>query len=62
MLTFITYYLLKNPETMRKLREEVDEKIGERAVTVRDVNQLPYLLGTQSLCLVRTNSHNNPQP
>ena len=47
MLTFITYYLLKNPETMRKLREEVDEKIGERAVTVRDVNQLPYLLGIQ---------------
>ena len=45
MLTFTLYYLLKNPEAMRKLREEIDTKIGERAITVKDVNQLPYLLG-----------------
>ncbi|CDO72208.1 hypothetical protein BN946_scf184970.g60 [Trametes cinnabarina] len=44
MLTFTTYYLLKNPEAMRKLREEIDTKIGDRPATVHDVNKLPYLL------------------
>ena len=45
MLTFVVYYLLKNPEAMRKLREEIDTRIGDRPVTVKDVNKLPYLLG-----------------
>ena len=45
MLTFIMYYLLKNPEAMRKLREEVDTMIGSRLMTVDDVNKLPYLIG-----------------
>ena len=45
MLSFIMYFLLKNPEAMRKLREEVDTLIGNRAMTVDDVNKLPYLLG-----------------
>ena len=45
MLTFTTYFLLKNPEAMRKLRKEIDTKIGDRPVAVKDVNQLPYLLG-----------------
>ena len=45
MLTFMTYYLLKNPEAMRKLREEIDTKIGDRPMTVHDVGKLPYLLG-----------------
>ena len=45
MLTFTTYYLLKNPEAMRKLREEIDREVGSRAVSVKDVNRLPYLLG-----------------
>ena len=45
MLTFTTYFLLKNPEAMRKLREEIDTKIGDRPVAAKDVNQLPYLLG-----------------
>ena len=45
MLSFITYYLVKNPEAMRKLREEIDEKIGDRPMSVKDINQLPYLLG-----------------
>ncbi|KAH9948045.1 bifunctional P-450/NADPH-P450 reductase [Amylocystis lapponica] len=44
MLTFTTYYLLKNPEAMRKLREEIDTKIGNRAMTADDVHKLPYLL------------------
>lgn len=45
MLTFIMYYLLKNPEAMLKLRKEVDTLIGSRAMTIDDVNKLPYLLG-----------------
>lgn len=46
MLTFIMYYLLKNPEAMRKLREEIDTIIGDRPMTVDDVHKLPYLIGT----------------
>lgn len=45
MLTFILYYLLKNPEAMLKLRQEVDTLIGERPMTVDDVHKLPYLIG-----------------
>ncbi|KAL4252643.1 Bifunctional cytochrome P450/NADPH--P450 reductase [Abortiporus biennis] len=44
MLTFALYYLLKNPESMRKLREEIDTKIGDRPMTVDDVHKLPYLI------------------
>ena len=44
MLTFIMYYLLKSPEAMRKLREEVDTIIGDRPMTVDDVNKLPYMI------------------
>ena len=45
MLTFILYFLLKNPEAMRKLREEIETHIGDRPMTVNDVHKLPYLLG-----------------
>ena len=45
MLTFTIYFLLKNPEAMRKLREEIDRESGDRPMTVRDGNKLPYLLG-----------------
>ncbi|KAL1937786.1 hypothetical protein VTO73DRAFT_12805 [Trametes versicolor] len=44
MLTFTVYYLLKNPATMRKLREEIDTLIGDRPMASKDVNKLPYLL------------------
>ncbi|KAI0754463.1 bifunctional P-450/NADPH-P450 reductase [Daedaleopsis nitida] len=44
MLTFTIYYLLKNPEAMRKLREEIDSTLGDRPMSVQDVNRLPYLL------------------
>ena len=45
MLTFATYFILKNPETYRKLREEIDTMIGDRSMTAHDVGKLPYLLG-----------------
>ena len=55
MLSFTVYFLLKNPVAMRKLREEIDEKIGDRPVTIKDLNQLPYLIGlfkvTMSRCM-----------
>ncbi|KAI0354817.1 fatty acid hydroxylase [Trametes cingulata] len=44
MLTFTLYYLLKNPEALRKLREEIDAKVGDRLMTAQDVGKLPYLL------------------
>ncbi|RPD57416.1 bifunctional P-450/NADPH-P450 reductase [Lentinus tigrinus ALCF2SS1-7] len=44
MLTFTIYFLLKNPEALRKLREEVDTKLGDRPMGVQDVNKFPYLL------------------
>ncbi|KAI0693861.1 bifunctional P-450/NADPH-P450 reductase [Cerioporus squamosus] len=56
MLTFTLYYLLKNPEAMRKLREEVDTKLGDRPMGVQDVNKFPYLLAVmrESLRLAPT--------
>ncbi|PIL35108.1 cytochrome P450 [Ganoderma sinense ZZ0214-1] len=44
MLTFATYFILKNPETYRKLREEIDTLIGDRSMTTHDIGKLPYLL------------------
>lgn len=45
MLTFIMYYLLKNPDCMQKLRDEIDTMIGDRPMAPDDVNKLPYLIG-----------------
>ncbi|KAI0770686.1 fatty acid hydroxylase [Fomes fomentarius] len=44
MLSFTVYFLLKNPDALRKLREEIDTRIGDRPMTIQDVNKLPYLL------------------
>ncbi|KAJ7035907.1 fatty acid hydroxylase [Mycena alexandri] len=44
MMTFMVYFLLKNPETMRKLRAQVDEVLGERPVQYEDFAKLPYLI------------------
>ncbi|THH18035.1 hypothetical protein EW146_g2890 [Bondarzewia mesenterica] len=43
-LTFMIYYLLKNPECIRKLREEVDEVVGDQQVQLGDLSKLPYLV------------------
>lgn len=50
MLTFTVYHLLKNPDAMRKLRDEIDTKIGARRMTVHDVHKLPYLIGIFDPC------------
>jgi cytochrome P450 / NADPH-cytochrome P450 reductase len=45
LLSFLTFYLLKNPECMKKLREEVDTVLGKHPLQVQDLNKLPYLVG-----------------
>ncbi|KAI8986145.1 cytochrome P450 [Trametes punicea] len=44
MLVFAVYYLLKNPEAMRKLRDEIDVTLGGRMFTTQDLNSMPYLI------------------
>ncbi|KAL1937787.1 hypothetical protein VTO73DRAFT_12806 [Trametes versicolor] len=44
MLVFAIYYLLKNPDTMRKLRDEIDSVMGQRPFTTADMNTMPYLI------------------
>ncbi|KAJ7154351.1 fatty acid hydroxylase [Mycena crocata] len=44
MMTFMVYFLLKNPDKMRKLRAQVDEVLGDRPVQYEDFAKLPYLI------------------
>ncbi|KAJ3896345.1 fatty acid hydroxylase [Lentinula edodes] len=43
LMSFMTYYLIKNPETMRKLQAEVDEVLGGQPVQYQDLSKMPYL-------------------
>ncbi|KAF5345044.1 hypothetical protein D9758_010444 [Tetrapyrgos nigripes] len=43
MMSFMTYYLIKNPETWRKLQNEVDEVTGGQPLQIQDLSKLPYL-------------------
>ncbi|KLO19588.1 cytochrome P450 oxidoreductase OrdA-like protein [Schizopora paradoxa] len=44
MLTFVTYYLLKNPEKLVKLREELDRVIGDDDVRLEHLNKCEYMI------------------
>ncbi|KAJ7118091.1 cytochrome P450 [Mycena epipterygia] len=44
MMSFMVYYLLKNPETLRKLRAQIDEVLGSRSIQYDDFANLPYLI------------------
>ncbi|KAG7093355.1 hypothetical protein E1B28_007036 [Marasmius oreades] len=44
MMSFMTYYLLKNPSTMRKLQAEVDEVLGGEPAQYQDLSKMPYLI------------------
>ncbi|KAK7063396.1 fatty acid hydroxylase [Favolaschia claudopus] len=44
MMTFMVYFLLKNPEKLRKLRAQIDEVLGDREVQYEDFAKLPYLI------------------
>ncbi|KAK7438635.1 hypothetical protein VKT23_017968 [Stygiomarasmius scandens] len=43
MMSFMTYYLIKNPETWRKLQNEVDEITGGEPIQIQDLSKLNYL-------------------
>ncbi|CAJ2504411.1 Uu.00g118050.m01.CDS01 [Anthostomella pinea] len=43
LLSFLFYYLLKNPEAYRKAQAEVDEVIGSESIQAHHVNELPYI-------------------
>jgi cytochrome P450/NADPH-cytochrome P450 reductase len=43
MLSFLFYYLLKNPKAYQAAQEEVDRVVGKSAITVDHMAKLPYL-------------------
>ncbi|KAE9403346.1 cytochrome P450 [Gymnopus androsaceus JB14] len=43
LMSFMTYYLIKNPEMMRKLQTEVDEVLGGEPVQYQDLSKMVYL-------------------
>ncbi|SEA02134.1 cytochrome P450 / NADPH-cytochrome P450 reductase [Thalassobacillus cyri] len=43
LLSFALYYLMKNPDKLRKAYEEVDEVLGDETPTYKQVKQLKYV-------------------
>ncbi|KIK61041.1 hypothetical protein GYMLUDRAFT_43136 [Collybiopsis luxurians FD-317 M1] len=43
LMSFMCYYLIKNPEKMRKLQSEIDEILGGQPVQSQDFSKMPYL-------------------
>lgn len=43
MLSFLCYFLLKNPRAYQRAQGEVDRVIGRRRITVEDMSKLPYI-------------------
>lgn len=43
LLSFAFYHLLKNPDTYKKLQQEIDEVIGRSPIRVEHLSKLPYL-------------------
>ncbi|KAF9263922.1 cytochrome P450 [Marasmius fiardii PR-910] len=64
MMSFMTYYLLKNPSTMRKLQAEVDQVLGGEPVQYQDLSKMPYLIAVmrESLRLSPTVSMRSVTP
>ncbi|KAF5345038.1 hypothetical protein D9758_010421 [Tetrapyrgos nigripes] len=42
-MSFAIYYLLKHPQLLKKLRDEVDEVVGDQPAEVIDLNRMPFL-------------------
>ncbi|KAF7900145.1 hypothetical protein EAF00_004481 [Botryotinia globosa] len=43
MLSFLFYYLLKNPSAYQAVQREVDEVIGKGPITIDHMSKLPYI-------------------
>ncbi|ORY02372.1 cytochrome P450 [Clohesyomyces aquaticus] len=43
LLSFVFFYLLKNPEAYHKAQQEVDDVIGKGAINVEHLSKLPYI-------------------
>ncbi|KAN0086595.1 Cytochrome P450 [Elaphomyces granulatus] len=43
LLSFIFYFLLKNPSAYKKAQEEVDTVVGRRKISIEDLPKLPYI-------------------
>ncbi|KAF5387254.1 hypothetical protein D9757_006892 [Collybiopsis confluens] len=43
LMSFMCYYLIKNPETMRKLQDEIDEVLGGQPAQSQDLSKMHYL-------------------
>ncbi len=43
LLSFASYYLLKNPETLQKAQQEVDRIVGKGPVKFEHMSKLPYI-------------------
>lgn len=41
-ISFAIYYLLENPETMKKAQEEIDSVLGTDELSISDMKRLPY--------------------
>lgn len=55
-LTYLFYYLLTNPEKYHKVQQEVDEVLGDDALTVQHVPKLVYL----DACIKETLRYGGP--
>ena len=51
LLSFVFYYLLKNPAAYQKAQQEVDNVIGKGPITVEQLSKIPYI---NAVCLVFT--------
>lgn len=54
MLTFTVYHLLKNPNSLIKLRQEVDHVVGTGDIQLEHLDKMPYLVGMFFGTLFRT--------
>ncbi|CAI6257368.1 unnamed protein product [Periconia digitata] len=43
LLSFVFYFLLKNPQAYKKAQDEVDQVIGKGAITVDHLTKIPYI-------------------
>ncbi|GMS97950.1 hypothetical protein PENTCL1PPCAC_20125, partial [Pristionchus entomophagus] len=45
-LRFAVHYVMSNPDVQKKMQKEIDEKIGQRQISMDDQKSLPYCMAT----------------